>query len=145
MVKVLNGSELNYKKHQHKHNYYIKGEVLNLISLLFLLKIKNVVIINYINSNKKGFDKKMTTNKESIKIYNKLMNMNDKERKEYLEKAGITKNMLCDNLLNNPNFKNIPLKSLVIKHIKGMSDEDIINFVLKYIDKLPSSLIEKLL
>lgn len=82
---------------------------------------------------------------EILEVFDKLKDMKPEERKNYLREKKITKTLICDNLLNNPQFANIPMKSLVINSIKDMSDDQFLDFVIKNISRIPTSILKKMI
>lgn len=87
----------------------------------------------------------MDNKKEVINTLYNLKNMNNEERQEVLKKYNITKEVICDSLLTDPSFSNVPMKSLVINSVGKMNEEEFANFVAKNIDKVPVVIIKMLI
>lgn len=88
---------------------------------------------------------KVANREDVLERLSELKFMSTEEKREFLHSCNISKTIICDNLLTNPQFKSIPMKSLIINSIKEMDDEQFIDFIVKYIDKLPTSIVEKIL
>ena len=86
-----------------------------------------------------------TANLNVEEILKKLRESSIENRILFLKESNITKTKICDQLINGETFKKIPMKSMIIKLIGDMNEEDFLKFVATNIDKVPNGLICSLL
>lgn len=81
-------------------------------------------------------------NKEDMgKILENLKSMNVDQRKKYLKQVNLTKKQVCDSIEENK--VTIPMKSIVLKTLYKMDDEQFIDFIATKIDLLSLGLLNK--
>ena len=83
----------------------------------------------------------MENKKEMTEVFTKLKSMSVEERKIYLKKVNLTKKQVCEHLESDK--VNIPMKSMALKTLSKMEDEQFIDFVATKIDLLSSGLFSK--
>lgn len=81
-------------------------------------------------------------NRENMsKVLENLKSMSVEQRKEYLKKVNLTKKQVCTYLEDEKMF--IPMKSIVLKTLYKMDDEQFIDFIATKIDIVSLGLLNK--
>lgn len=83
----------------------------------------------------------MNKKQDMLVVLEKLKSMDIEERKKYLKQINLTKTQVCDYLINDK--VNIPMKSLVLKTLSKMPEEQFLDFISTKIDLLSFDLLSK--